>query len=532
MTHKLRQHPIPQPPAPEPPPSPKTTIVAYQAQTDIDTADVSRPHFALPSLPKPGDAPLLPWGIDWKGPWEEAQDGSGEATRLHASALHHEGVPVRLVASGLLAPTTDGGAQIRTDSLLDEAVLAEVGELRHTRFERCAAIVSHMVPTTARLRDTLYPSQSHVHDAEGAESLHRFRVLMSVWERDRVPFGQRPLLQRFGQHWVPCERNRQLIIHAGVEPDRVLRIPHPTAAYSPLPAIGAAKKWGSSEPCRFYSIGKWEPRKNHHALIGAFLLAFKPGDMALLAIKTSKFIKADGYPHSPEESVREHLARPEVRAQGWTAASAQKHLHLVVDKIPHADILRWHQAGHVYATASHGEAFDMPAFDAVLARSRLIHVGFGGSEDWAPHGSLRAWSEAIDGLDPCHSSYGWGIAQWAKVSERAVAAAMQTAAIDHLLGTGLERPDDFSPATVGAQMRAGLERLWDGEKDGPKWGREPTTGGRTGGNLATLPERSRLRADPQRLQFHGHHPGGGGGAERARGQGGLRAHRQRHGRGA
>lgn len=460
------------PPAPPPtPPEPaEKDIRSYLRQGPFfDSADVSETHFALPALPRPGDAPLEPWGVDWYGPWEDAFDGSGAATRLHAVALDRAGVPVRLVPSGLVGVGGDGEGAVRTDAQIDPGVMAEVDPLRHTRFEKSAAIISHLVPSIDRLRATLYPSQSHIWDPEGAERIQDKRILMSVWERDRCPPGYGPLLARFGQHWVPCQRNKRLLVAAGVPEERVRVIPHPLPTYSPLPAIGRAKKAPKpGEPYRFYSIGKWEPRKNQHGLLGAFLMAFLPGDLVTLAMKTSKYGRYTGYPSSPTESVQQHLARPEVRERGWTSATFARHVRLVVDKVAQVELWSWHQAGHCYVSASHGEAFDMPAFDAALAGSRLIHVGFGGSEDWAPPGSLRAWSEVHDGLEPCHSIYRWGSAFWAKVSEEQMSMALSKACADRRLGQAFDA-SPYAPSAVGALMRAGIEALWADGDTHPVW---------------------------------------------------------------
>lgn len=453
-----------------PPEAYPPALQPYMARGHYDPADVSTPHFAPAARPRPDDPPLEAWGVDWYGPWEDPFDGSGAATRLHAVALDRAGVPVRLVPSGMVGVGLDGETAVRTDAQIDPGVMSEVSALRTTQFSHSAAVITHLVPSVDRLIGTLYPNQSHIWDAETAEQVHAHRILMSVWERDRAPDTYHRLLQQFGQHWVPCERNRALLLRAGVAADRVRVIPHPVPTYSPLAAFGRAKKPPQAgDPYRFYSIGKWEPRKNQHTLLGAFLLAFSPGDRVTLALKTSHYGRYDLYPSSPQDSVKHHLTRSEVRARGWTAASIARHVRIVVDKLPQAELWAWHRAGHAYVSASHGEAFDMPAFDAAVAGARLLHVGFGGSEDWAPASSVRMWNEPEDGLEPCHSIYRWGSAFWAKVSERKIILALQHAAAQRALGGPFDL-GPFSPATVGAQMRAGIEALYAGDVR-PVWRR-------------------------------------------------------------
>jgi hypothetical protein len=109
----------------------------------------------------------------------------------------------------------------------------------------------------------------------------------------------------------------------------------------------------------------------------------------------------------------------------------------------------------VFVSASHGEGFDLPAFDAVQAGSRLVHVGFGGSEDFAPEGAISIpW-----GREPCDPHYAWGReAQWASVRWQDVGAAMARAVDERQRGAAT----DLSPyrkRTVGQQMRRLIEEL-------------------------------------------------------------------------
>jgi len=107
------------------------------------------------------------------------------------------------------------------------------------------------------------------------------------------------ILNRVAQVWVPCGSNQHMLLRSGVHPDRVRIVPHPYDPTSQLCKLTRRRPYSNR---RFYSIGRWEPRKGYHELLGGFLRAFKPTDEATLTIKFSGG-QWEGYP-SPAESVR------------------------------------------------------------------------------------------------------------------------------------------------------------------------------------------------------------------------------------
>src|SRR5262249_9811213 len=138
---------------------------------------------------------------------------------------------------------------------------------------------------------------------------------------------------------------------------------------------------GYASAKRFYAIGLWQPRKRFHETVGAFLLAFKPGDNATLAIKT-KTTNVPGYP-GPNESPLRWLKDPRVAANGWTVASAMNHISIFDGNWPESEITKLHFKNNIYVCASSGEAYCLPAFDAKVAGNRMILVGYNGARDFS-----------------------------------------------------------------------------------------------------------------------------------------------------
>jgi hypothetical protein len=169
----------------------------------------------------------------------------------------------------------------------------------------------------------------------------------------------------------------------------------------------------------FYTIGKWEPRKDQHRLLGAFLRAFSPTDRATLYIKTHEYRPWLGYP-SIEESVRHWLADPVIHER-WTPETFAKSVFFDVRTVSDVGIAEIHLMNDIYVSAAHAEGWDYPAFDAVSIGNRLVHVGYGGSEDYAPEGTVQVeWHPS-----PADPVYNWEPnSQWGEYTDQSLERAL------------------------------------------------------------------------------------------------------------
>lgn len=392
-----------------------------------------------------GVAATHPYAVLYQGEHETLWDGTGVAVRLHARALAATGVPVLLRSFSNMVIGPSGVPEPVHAAGLPEPVKREVGELRSTSAAVTVPMIKHAVlRSEAHLRRIVVPPGAIHHDPEVLlklrQSLYQSTILYTVWERDRIDPGIAVQLGRVAQCWVPCAQNRELLVQAGVECDRVRVVPHP---FDPASALCRLTARRPALERRFYAIGRWEARKGQHELLGAFLTAFRPGEASL----TVKFTGGqwDGYP-SPEQSVEHWLKRVH---PAWTRETFDRHVQLIGERLPADQILKLHFTNNIYVSAGHGEAWCLPAFDAKVAGNRLVHVGFGGTADFAGQGDLGVpWT-----LGPVHSSYKWEPgAQWAEYDPQDLTAALRAAVppAQH------ERPpqfeERFSMRAVGEQM--------------------------------------------------------------------------------
>jgi hypothetical protein len=191
--------------------------------------------------------------------------------------------------------------------------------------------------------------------------------------------------------------------------------------------------------------------KGYDALIGAFLLAFTPKDRVSLFIKTSPWARWEGYP-TPDESLARWMADVRV-ARTWSPTQIARQLRIISERLPEGKLRDIHRQNNIYVSCSHGEAWDLPAFDAVAAGSSLVHVGYGGSEDYAPAGSVRIpWNPWK--LAPVHPGYGWEPnAKWAEYELDDLVEALRLAEAPKRRVQPPELYGRFGMSQVGALMR-------------------------------------------------------------------------------
>lgn len=379
-----------------------------------------------------------PYGIVWEGPWHEASLSFGQVTRRMVRAIQEAGMPVSLKmppgCDTLLTHEMDGsvfrelGCSVNEEGTaesrkagVDETLYNHDGAISAS-LDRILVTIHHAIPRFDVLRNILEPPSSRFSDTNKVRELDKYRILLTALEVDRVPDqASVPLLQRFGQVWVPCQRNADVLKKAGVE--RVHVVPHPMPRDRMFELANSKRNAAKDKSTyTFYTIGKWEPRKNHLGMIRAYLRQFGPVEnKTRLLIKTSSFGMFSDYPKNAEEALKIALEDERIKKLGWTEESARKHVLWNTSAMSEEQIVELHGFGDCYVAASHGEAWDMGAFDALIAGSSLIHTGFGGSEDyaWSP-----MWDEKNGKTEVAHPGYRWGIARWAKVDEDTMSAQM------------------------------------------------------------------------------------------------------------
>lgn len=477
-------------------------LAAHVSPTPLlDAEDVRTQRLSAPTAAElasevvaPGEPALLPWGVIYQADWRRMHDGMARHARAAARALSEAGVPVRL--------STISDENMPLDDEAGVEVWRDAGHLARTTISSAPVAIRHLVIHNPDiLKAIICPAGARLAGFEAERKVYESTIVYTSWERSTVSESIVKLLNRCAETWVPCEANVKAFHEAGVK--RVRLIPFP---YDPndgfrieritrpdvedddwklwlsegrkmrtTSRVVYEKTWWLSEPRgedvrmpqgrRFYNIGKWEPRKNQHALLGAFLTAFSPKEKASLYIKTSSWGKWDGYP-TPQESVAAWLSEGAVRDKGWTEETFGRRVWIVDKRFRDDQIVEIHKRNNIYVSAAHSEGWDLPAFDARCAGNRLVYTPYGGPEDFAGAEDVRVPYEMV----PVHPGYRWEPeAKWGSYGVEALADALRRA---QPAKSRVHPPDfyvRFGSAHVGARMgvaigevlsRLGVEVGW------------------------------------------------------------------------
>ena len=207
---------------------------------------------------------------------------------------------------------------------------------------------------------------------------------------------------------------------------------------------------------RYYNIGKWEPRKAQHTLIGAFLIAHAPSDDATLTMKTSRFGRWRGYPTGPHASVESWLKDDRVRARGWTRENVDDGLRIETRIFTDEQMGLLHHMNNIYVSAAHAEGWDYPAFDARCSGNRLVYIGYGGADDYASEDDVKVGYELRAALE----CYGWEPdAKWGVYDLEDLSSAMVLAWIPTTRRHPAEFPARFGIAATGERMKRNVLAL-------------------------------------------------------------------------
>ncbi len=409
-------------------------------------------------------------GIIYQGEFETPWDGTSAAVRLHARALAAQGVPLLLKSISHVVVNEHGAIEpVHIVGLPDE-VRAEVGHLLLTSIRYGAPVIKHVVVRSAEhLRKLIVPNGA-IPPTDDLEYIAKWRaaiyanvILYTVWERDRVEPEIIRQLGRAAEVWVPCEHNQAMLIAHGLS--NVYVVPHPYDPADPICRL-IERKPQTDQVVRFYSIGRWEPRKGFVEMIEAFLRAFKPGERVLLTIKYGGSGSWNDYP-TPDQAITLGIA---ASSNGWTEETAHKHITLIDGKLKRSRIIELHFRNNIYVSASHGEGWALPAFEAKLSGNRMVHVPWGGTADFRGSNDVSVPYQK----GPVHPSYGWERdAEWATYNVLDLAACLRFAAKEFWeevpWAARFFRPVDmvgrFSMDAVGKLMLERVRHVLKGRED-------------------------------------------------------------------
>lgn len=390
-------------------------------------------------------------GVAYICPWEDPYAGFPEHSRRCARALDDAGVHVQLRS---VDPSIQWHMFFEVGGVDKLDLRGQYNDLLSKTFKKLMVEVYQIVPSDELLQKL---TTSRWIDEKQLEAVNRFRVISCVFERDRISEYATKALNRVGMVWVANRQDESMLKRCGVERVAVVPIPH----FPDDPLLKLQGRQRRPGPVRFYHIGKWEARKAHHEMLGAFLMAFKPGEAKLYFKTSTKAPEFGDYPLGPDQSVHAWVNHERVAANGWTIDLANQDIRLIRQRVPPEQIRLLHDMGDVYLSLSRGEGFDMPAYDAKLSGNMLVYTPSGGPQDYA--GAEDDLLVPKVGEVPCDPFYRWGDAQYLHWSYGDAIDAMRKAR--DLIESGKRTisdpvlPPGFTAAEVGQKMRKLIDEV-------------------------------------------------------------------------
>lgn len=418
---------------------------------DAQTGDgLTRPEPTAAELANETSAPGRKadheYGVLYNADHETLDDGLCRQVRLHARALADAGLVVKLQSIAHVVRHGDMTWPMAGEDVLAAEVVQQVRPLKRVSIEKPLIVLRQLVLSDPQvLRRILVPG--HLAESKGAtERLLARTIVYTPWERSTISPEIASMLKRCGQVWVQCQDNLEAFA-TRIPKEKLCIVPNaydPNALVcSPPPEVPRGR--------RYYNIGKWEPRKGQHALLGAFFMAHRPTDEATLTIKTREFGNWDGYP-SYRTSLYQWLQDSRVRNNGWTHENVESRVRVMTSVVSDELIAKLHHLNNIYVSAGHAEGWDYPAFDAVSAGNRLVAVGYGGPRDFRRYEDVLLARPLR--FTAAHPGYGWEPeAKWASYDVEQLSQLMLRAELPERRAHPREALRVFSAESVGKLMR-------------------------------------------------------------------------------
>ncbi len=226
------------------------------------------------------------------------------------------------------------------------------------------AIIVHTLPGSCGKALDAITSQMHTHQADGCSF-----IAYTTWEAvSPLPRDIADSLLRFDQVWVPSKATWNTMAPASVSAaDQVMRVKVIPHAFDEMTLEERRASGIQDDDFRFYYLGAWNNRKNPAGLIAAYARAFAREDGVRLAICSTGARLEDFYAAVAATGIdRDDL--PKLQFQNGPMTDDQ--------------VIGLHRGGDCFVTASRGEAWNLPAFEAVLAGRHVISPGDLGSDEF------------------------------------------------------------------------------------------------------------------------------------------------------
>ena len=192
----------------------------------------------------------------------------------------------------------------------------------------------------------------------------------------------------------------------------------------------------------FYSICEFDKRKNLEAFITAFHLEFERNDSVSILIKTNKHGLS---PDQCAQEVQNLCNRIKTELKLYPSSNDYKEDFIITDYLSDIDLERIHQSCHCFVMPSYGEAWCIPAFDAMGFGKTPICTNVGGMTDFIDDGGVLVEGrlEPVKGALDTLSDLFTGKEEWISINVQALRLEMRRMYESYKLGADDPQPDSY-----------------------------------------------------------------------------------------
>lgn len=361
--------------------------------------------------------------------------GYAEAARAHAKALALVGADVVAKLNRPVQP------EIANELIVDEAIKVMVARTDH---DDCDVWMWHTTPDgMGRVAD-------------------KTNFGYAVWETQGLPENWSQFINGMDGLLTCSDFSARLFRDGGVEKPIVI-VPHPIDVERFKPAIETGSSLRQLFPgvdTLFLTVAQWMPRKGVEDVITAFGAEFEPDErvgLVLLVWRRGHTVKERQACKGAAKQILARLNKPAPKV--W----------LLGDKMPAETLPDLYAASDVIVSASKGEAFSLPVFEAAACGIPTISTGWGGMWDFLTND--MAYRVAYD-METVHNVGGaWrhysARQKWARPRLDDLRRAMREAHEDKAkraekgrLAMEMVR-ERLCPEVIGKTMLEGLRSLLD-----------------------------------------------------------------------
>ena len=185
---------------------------------------------------------------------------------------------------------------------------------------------------------------------------------------------------------------------------------------------------GRDHQFKFYYIGELNDRKNIASIIRSFHAEFDTSEQVALILKVKKFGQSPEQTHNEVKSMCENI---KTSLRMYQSLENYHQEIIISDDMSDDGILALHRYGDCFVSASHGEGWSIPAFDAMCLGKTPICSNSGGPSSFIDP-SDKNTGTLINGVysvcrhgDPAFPDIFTGREEWFVPSESEIKSAMR-----------------------------------------------------------------------------------------------------------